>query len=153
MYKFLPFQISLDIPWISFHIPGFEKIPEHMKRYSRYLFIGMDICSVGSSMVECFVPLERLWPSNNLPDSIVVQNVSVNNNIHQFAVLDTALIRDSLMAGGAERLAEASNQERAVACESNGGWQMVRFITPSWRPRWQLLAGSQPRRTVQSATI
>ena len=62
-------------------------------------------------LVECLVPLERLWPSNGLPYSIVVQTVPVDNNIHQFAVLNTALIRDSLVASGAERLAEACNLE------------------------------------------
>ena len=55
------------------------------------------------------MPLERLWPLNGLSDSILVQTVPVDNNIHQFAVLNTALIRDCLMAGRAERLAEACN--------------------------------------------
>ena len=31
--------------------------------------------------------------------------------VHQFAVLSTALIRESLIASGAERLAEACNRE------------------------------------------
>ena len=39
-------------------------------------------------LVECLVPLERLWPRNDLPDSIVVQMVPVDNNIHQFAVIN-----------------------------------------------------------------
>ena len=54
-------------------------------------------------LVECLVPLERLWPRNDLPDSIVVQMVPVDNNIHQFAVINSALIRDSFMAGQVEQ--------------------------------------------------
>ena len=77
-------------------------------------FAGSDLncprCST-VELVECLVLLERLWPSNGLPDLIVVQTVPVDNNIHQFAVLNTALIRDCLMAGGAERLAEACNRK------------------------------------------
>ena len=57
------------------------------------------------------MPLERLWPRNGLSDSILVQTDPVGSNIHQFAVLNTALIRDCLVAGGAERLAEACNRE------------------------------------------
>ena len=36
-------------------------------------------------LAECLMPLERLWPHNGLPDSIVVRTVPVDNNIHQFA--------------------------------------------------------------------
>ena len=44
-------------------------------------------------LAECLMPLERLRPRNGLPDSIVVQTVPVDSNMHQFAVLnrDTAL--------------------------------------------------------------
>ena len=45
-------------------------------------------------LTECLMPLERLWPRNGLPDSIVVQTVPVDSNIQQFAVLNTTLIRD-----------------------------------------------------------
>ena len=62
-------------------------------------------------LAECLMPLERLWPRKGLPDSVVGQTFPVGNNIHQFAVLNTALIRDCLMAGGAERLDEACNRE------------------------------------------
>ena len=44
-------------------------------------------------LAEFLMPLERLRPRNGLPDSIVVQTVPVDSNMHQFAVLnrDTAL--------------------------------------------------------------
>ena len=80
-------------------------------------------------LAECLMPIERLWPRNGLPDSIVVQTVPVDSNIHQFAILNTALIRDCLMAGGAERLGMQSGT-MACASDSCGGWQMVRLITP-----------------------
>ena len=80
------------------------------------IFIALDDSTV--VLVECSVQLDKLWPSNGMPDSIVVQTVPVYNHIHQLAVLNTALIRDSLMAGGAERLAEESG---AMACGSNEG--------------------------------
>ena len=80
------------------------------------ILIALDDSTV--VLVECSVQLDKLWPSNGMPDSIVVQTVPVYNHIHQLAVLNTALIRDSLMAGGAERLAEESG---AMACGSNGG--------------------------------
>ena len=77
--------------------------------------IALDDSTVLS--VECLVPLERLWlvwPSNGLPYSTAVQTVLVDNHSHQFAVLNsvnTALIREILMAGGAERIAEAYNRK------------------------------------------
>ena len=90
------------------------------------------------------MPLERLWPHNGLPDSIVV---TVDNNIHQFAVtvIDTELIRDSLMAGGAEGRAEACNRESwVVNLTEVGRWfDLPRQSRGSLRPRWQLLAGLQ----------
>ena len=74
-------------------------------------------------LVECLVSLERLRPGNALPYSIVVQTVPVDNSIHQFAALNTALIRDSLMAGGADRLAEACNREQWLVNQMEvGNW-------------------------------
>ena len=108
-------------------------------------------CPDGSTVLleKCLMPLETLWPCNGLPDSIVVQTVPVDSNIHhwQFAVLNTAHIRDCL-TGRAERLAEAScNQERwLVTLAKVGRWfdlSHQSLAREFWRPRWQLLAGSQ----------
>ena len=98
-------------------------------------------------LAECLVPLERLWPCNCLSDSILVQTVPVDSNIHQFAVLNTALIRDCLVAGGAERLAEACNREPWLVTLAEVGWWFdlshKSLARGFWRPKWQLLAGSQ----------
>ena len=71
------------------------------------ILIVMDRSTV--LLVECLVPLDRLWPRNELSDSKVVQTVPVYNSIHQLAVLNTALIQENLMACGAEKIAEACN--------------------------------------------
>ena len=100
-------------------------------------------------LAECLMPIERLWPRNGLPDSIVVQTVPVDSNIHQFAILNTALIRDCLMAGGAERLAEACNREPwlvPVTLAEVGRWLDLSHQSLAcgfWQLKWQLLAGSQ----------
>ena len=99
-------------------------------------------------LAECLKPLarERLWPRNGLPDSIVVQAVPVDSSIHHFPVLNTTLIRDCLMAGGAERLAEACNWEPwLVTLAEAGRWLDLSYKSQArgfWRPKWQLLAGS-----------
>ena len=33
-------------------------------------------------LAECLMQLESLWPRNGLPDSIVIQTVPVDSNIH-----------------------------------------------------------------------
>ena len=64
------------------------------------------------------------WLGNDLPNSIVCQIVPIVNRdyIHQFSVLNTALIRDSLMAGRAERLAEACTREPWLVNMEVGKW-------------------------------
>ena len=93
------------------------------------------------------MPLERLWPRNGLPDSIVVHTVPVDSNIYNFAVLNTTLIRDCLMTGGAERLAEACNREPwLVTLGEVGRWLDLSHQSLAcgfWRLKRQLLAGSQ----------
>ena len=79
-------------------------------------------------LAECLMPLERLRPRNGLPDSIVVQTVPVDSNIHQFTVLNPALIGDCLIAGGAERLAEACNREP---------WLVTRAEVGRWFELWR----------------
>ena len=88
---------------------------------------------------------------NGLSDSILVQTVPVDSNIHQFAVLNTALIRDCLMASG-------GMQSGTMACDSSECWQMFDLSHKSlacgfWRPKWQLLAGSQDGERLLSGVL
>ena len=96
-------------------------------------------------LVKCLVLLDRLWPYNELPDSIVVETVPVDNNIHQFAVLNTALIRDNLMSCGAEKIAEACNRDPWLVnqTEADRWLDLSHQSRGSWRPKWQLLAETQ----------
>ena len=74
MYKFLPFWISLDNPRISFHILGFEKISQYIKRYPGDIFLcpGISRLSLG-----CHGP----WITPGLSDvqkSLVQSNAASN---------------------------------------------------------------------------
>ena len=89
-----------------------------------------------SVLVKCFVPLERLWPSNGLPDSIAVQNFPVDNSIHHYSQHGTY---QSLITGGAERLAEACNREQWLVnqMEIYKWFDLSHQSFGSWRPRLQ----------------
>ena len=79
-------------------------------------------------LVECQVQIHKFWlgcPGTGVPQSIVVQTVDADCNTHQFSDLSTALIRDSLLACGAEYcMRHAIGKWRGLGIKRRA-WRMV----------------------------
>ena len=68
--------------------------------------------------VECLAPLSRIWPNTTMSGYIVVQAAHAGDCAHQFAALNIALVRDSLMDCGMETLAEACTRDPWLVAKS-----------------------------------
>ena len=95
-------------------------------------------------LVECLVPLSRIWQGSSISNSVVVQAVNEDRIAHQFAVLNPALVRDSLRANGAETLSEVCSRESwSVAKAVLNTWFDLSSPTLTNQPtRWQLITNS-----------